>query len=247
MSNELSIPSSSPGELLATVDALRRRTRAARRAYWFPLLLFGLLSVIAAPLYVDSAGQSVRAAMTNPALTGLGGDFLEHSATLGWYWLVALIGGYLLSLGWYRWHAWRVGVQTPTRPYVVAGVVGILLGLALPIVIRFLLLNAAAPVSNATRWATIPLSGVCNRGMVPHLVIAAGLVVLARLERSRGLAAVAATYAAVTILVNVYFQTASFQPGDLNRFSLALAAQLPTPVLLIGGVAALVRARRKAA
>ncbi|MEK8108768.1 hypothetical protein NKG94_35405 [Micromonospora sp. M12] len=61
----------------------------------------------------------MRAAQDNPALTGLGGDFLERSAALGWYWLAALIGGYLLSLWWYRWHGVRVGVQTrpgPTSP-----------------------------------------------------------------------------------------------------------------------------------
>ncbi|MEU4472714.1 hypothetical protein [Micromonospora sp. NPDC023888] len=229
-----------PGELLASVAALRRRTRVTRHAYWLPLLLSGLLMVAAAPLYVESVeSPALRATRDNPALTGLGGDFLERSAALGWYWLVALIGGYLLSLGWYRWHGARVGVQTPTRAYVVAGIVGTLVGLVLPIVLRFLLLNSATALSNATSWVTTPLLGVSHRGMVPHLVIAVGLLVLARLERSRGLTAVTLCYVVAVVLVNAYFQTADLQPGDLNRYSFLLAALLPAPILLVGGIIAL--------
>jgi hypothetical protein len=234
-----------PGELLASMAALRRRTRSARHAYWLPLLLFGLLIALAAPLYVESAEPAaLRAQHANPALTSLGGDFLEGSAPLGWYWLVALIGGYLLSLWWYRWRGQRVGVQTPARPYVVAGIVGTLAGLVLPIVLRLLLLNTATAVSEATAWVTIPLLGISNRGMLPHLIIAVGLVVLARLERSRGLAAVAVIYVAAVLLVNTYFHTTDFEPGDLNRFSFMLAALLPGPILLIGGGVALLGASK---
>ncbi|MET7667544.1 hypothetical protein [Micromonospora luteifusca] len=235
-----------PGELLASVAALRRRTRVARNAYWLPLLLFGLLTAAAAPLYVESVeSPALRATPDNPALTGLGGDFLERSAALGWYWLVALIGGYLLSLWWYRWHGTRVGVQTPTRAYVIAGIAGTLIGIVLPIALRFLLLNTATVISNGTSWATTPLLGISNRGMLPHLVIAVGLLVLARLERSRGLAAVAVCYTAALVFVNIYFQTTNFEPGDLSRFSFLLAALLPAPILLVGGTIALVATNRK--
>ncbi|WP_406073958.1 hypothetical protein [Micromonospora sp. NBC_01638] len=237
-----------PEELLASVAALRRHTRITRHAYWLPLLLFGVLMAGAAPLYVESVeSPDLRVSQDNPALTGLGGDFLERSAALGWYWLVALIGGYLLSLGWYRWHGARVGVQTPTRAYVIAGLVGTLVGLVLPIVLRFLLLNAATVISNGTSWATTPLLGISNRGMLPHLVIAMGLLVLARLERSRGLTVVAVAYAAAVILVNIYFQTADFESGDLNRYSFMLAALLPAPILLVGGSIALFTTGKRSA
>ncbi|MFI5837979.1 hypothetical protein ACIA5A_30345 [Micromonospora sp. NPDC051300] len=229
-----------PEELLASVVALRRRTRALRHAFWFPLLLFGLLTVMAAPLYIESADPfGMRAPAQNPVLTSLGGDFLERSATLGWYWLVALVGGYLISLWWYRRHGERVGVQTRTRAYLVSGVVGTLVGLLLPIALRFLLLNSATTVSNETRWLTVPLMGIANRGMLPHLVIAVGLMVLARLERSRVLAAVAVGYGVAVLLVNLYFHVMEFQPGDLHRLSLMLAALMPSPVLIIGGAVAL--------
>ncbi|MGC4745047.1 hypothetical protein ACLQ28_05215 [Micromonospora sp. DT201] len=235
-----------PGELLASVTALQRRTRAARHAYWLPLLLFGLLMAMAAPLYVESVeSPTLRATQDNPALTGLGGDFLERSAALGWYWLAALIGGYLLSLWWYRWHGLRVGVQTSARPYVIAGIVGTLVGLVLPIVLRFLLLNTAAAISSGTSWATTPLLGVSNRGMLPHLVIAVGLLVLARLERSRGLTAVAVCYVVAVVFINIYFQTTDFEPGDLSRYSFMLAALLPAPILLVGGIVALLTTNKK--
>ncbi|MGC4849241.1 hypothetical protein ACLQ3F_18515 [Micromonospora sp. DT15] len=237
-----------PTELLASVAALQRRTRAARNAYWLPLLLFGLLTAVAAPLYVESVEPSaLRVGEDNPALTGLGGDFLERSAALGWYWLAALIGGYLLSLWWYRWHGVRVGVQTPARPYVIAGIVGTMVGLVLPIVLRHLLLNTTTVISNGTSWLTVPLLGISNRGMIPHLVIALGLLILARLERSRGLTVVAALYVAAIALVNIYFQAANFQPGDLNRYSFLLAALLPAPILLVGGGVALLNTIRKSA
>ncbi|GAB3156851.1 hypothetical protein GCM10027290_55720 [Micromonospora sonneratiae] len=246
MSDQTNTPSNNPtaSELLASVDALRRDARTARHAYWFPLLLFGLLTVIAAPLYVESVDPApMRVPRENHILTGLGGQFLEHSASLGWYWLVALIGGYVASLGFYRFHARRVGVQTPTRGYLIAGIVGIPLGLTLPIMLDFLLLNAATSVSEATSWLTGRLLSISDRGMFPHLIIVVGLVVLARLERSRGLSIVVAGYAAAVLLVNGYFFLADFGSGGLNRFGFMVAALLPAPVLLVGGAVALGWAR----
>ena len=39
-------------ELLAEMKALRHRARTARHAYWFPLVLFGLLTCASVPFYV---------------------------------------------------------------------------------------------------------------------------------------------------------------------------------------------------
>ncbi|MDX5460350.1 MULTISPECIES: hypothetical protein [Micromonospora] len=228
------------------MTTLRRQARAARQAYWLPLLLFGVLIAAAAPLYVESVEPPpLRAGSDGPALTGLGGGFLEKSAALGWYWLVALVGGYLAGLAWYRWHGRRAGVQTPTRAYVVAGIAGTLVGLALPIVLEFLLLNTSAPLSSGTSWLTGPLLGLANRGMLPHLVIAVGLAVLAHLERSRSLWVVVGLYTVVLVAVNAWFQISDLQSGDLTRFSFMLAAMLPAPILLIGGGLALAAAKKQ--
>ncbi|WP_051110679.1 hypothetical protein [Longispora albida] len=237
---------STPGEVLAAVDALRRRTRSARHAYWLPLLLFGLLIVLAAPLYAESADPAlIRAPKHNPALAGLGGDLLEHSGALGWYWLVALIAGYLVSLAWYRWHGSRVGVRTSTRAYVTAGATGILTGLALPMVLRFVLMNWYS--SDLVGWIITPLFRAWSLGLFPHVAIAAGLFVLARLERSQGLVVVAICFAAATALVNLYFAATDLGTADVNRFGYLIAAVLPAPVLLIGGVVAYAGSRKKTA
>ncbi|WP_435055269.1 hypothetical protein [Micromonospora aurantiaca (nom. illeg.)] len=245
------MPSESPREddaqeLLASMTILRRQARAARQAYWLPLLLFGVLIAAAAPLYVESAEPpALRAGSDGPVLTGLGGGFLEKSTALGWYWLAALVGGYLAGLAWYRWHGRRAGVQTPTRAYVIAGITGTLVGLALPVVLEFLLFNTSAPVSGGTSWLTGPLLGLANRGMLPHLVIAVGLAVLAHLERSRSLWVVVGLYTVVLVAVNAWFQVSDLQPGDLTRFSFMLAAMLPAPVLLIGGGLTLAAAKKQ--
>src|ERR1700735_4231927 len=39
-------------DLLGEMTALRRRARAARHAYWFPLVLFGLLSCASARVFI---------------------------------------------------------------------------------------------------------------------------------------------------------------------------------------------------
>src|SRR5690242_2822612 len=107
-----------PEALLADVAALRRAARRDRHAYWLPLVLFGVLALASAPFYVDPIGpDALRAAQDVPAMARLGGDLLLHAAGIGWFWLASLIGGFLASLWWYRRHAVRAGVQTPTRPY----------------------------------------------------------------------------------------------------------------------------------
>jgi hypothetical protein len=85
-----------PGRLLADMAGLRRQTRAARHGYWFPLVLFGLLTCGAAPLYVAAAAprdlSGAYATGRGPLLlTGFppgGGGFY-----IGWYWAAALVGG----------------------------------------------------------------------------------------------------------------------------------------------------------
>jgi hypothetical protein len=38
-----------PADLLGEMRVLRRRARAARHAYWFPLVLFGVLTCASVP------------------------------------------------------------------------------------------------------------------------------------------------------------------------------------------------------
>jgi hypothetical protein len=89
-------------DLLGEMKALRRRARSARHAYWFPLVLFGLLTCLSVPFYIQPGGPSGSAAQANggaPGLPVLGGfsGFLVHRY-LGYYWLAALLAGLLASL-----------------------------------------------------------------------------------------------------------------------------------------------------
>ena len=110
-------------DLLGEMKVLRRRARTARHAYWFPLVLFGVLTCASVPFYIQPdvpAGLTARASGGAPGLPVLGGysGFLVHRY-LGYYWLAALLAGLLLTLLWYRRNAHRVGLQTPARGYVI--------------------------------------------------------------------------------------------------------------------------------
>jgi hypothetical protein len=189
-----------PGELLTDLSRLRRRTRAARQGYWFPLVLFGVLGCAAAPLYLASAASVPAGAGTfQPSNTGpilLGGMPMgQDGFYIGWYWTVALIAGFLLTVLWYWRSARRAGVRTPSRGYVITGIVLTALAVVLP------------PLSRAVPglflvWA--PVGDAWIRGTLAFLIIAIGLWVLVRAERSPGLAVIALAYTAAALLASLY-------------------------------------------
>src|SRR5215470_5379135 len=97
-------PTEGQSGLLDQMTTLRWQARAARHAYWFPLVLFGLLTVASVPFYLQppfsqspaGAGPSAPGStLPGPPLPFLGGSpGLVHSY-LGYYWLAALLGGLL--------------------------------------------------------------------------------------------------------------------------------------------------------
>ena len=232
-------PEGEPGRLLGDLARLRRQTRAARHAYWFPLVLFGLLTCGAAPLYVaaaaprDTSGALVTGRgplLLNGFLPGGGGFYI------GWYWAAALAGGYLLTVVWYRWHARRAGVATPARGYLITGVVLTVLVLAIP--------PLTMKVPGLWRvW--LPFGDVWIRGTLAFLIIAIGLWVLARAERSRALAVIALVYTGAALLSSLYnVENIVFRLGWNPRgtFAWQLTALpnvlLPAVILLVAGCAA---------
>lgn len=90
--------------LLADTHSIRDRTRASMQALWFPLVLFGLLSLA-------SAGVSWRS----------GGE------ALGIFWLIAAPVGIVATSIYYRRSEHRIGLETPVLPAVV-GVAVIIIG-----------------------------------------------------------------------------------------------------------------------
>jgi uncharacterized membrane protein len=189
-----------PGELLSDLSRLRRRTRVIRHGYWFPLVLFGVLGCAAAPLYLASAASiptgsaTYQPSNTGPLLLG-GAPTGRNGFYIGWYWTIALVAGYLLTVLWYWRSARRAGVRTPARGYVITGIVLTGLAVILPP------LSQAVPALFRL-WA--PLGDAWIRGTLAFLIIAVGLWVLARAERSPGLAVIALAYTAAALLASLY-------------------------------------------
>jgi hypothetical protein len=227
--------------LLDEMRKLRRDARSARHAYWFPLVLFSLLTFLAVPFYVpphvpQSAAGVVQAVggSSVPLLSGAPGFLVQNY--LGNYWLVALFGGLALTLVWYRRHARQVGMRTPSRGYVITMTVLTGLTVILPLLAQVPRLG----------FLLMPLPGdLTIRGTFPFLIIAAGLLVLAWAERSVGLAVIAAVYTGTALLASLYNIE-----NELGRLGWSVSSGvpnvlLPAIVLFLGGAIAFTAQRRQ--
>jgi hypothetical protein len=123
--------------LLRDAERLRRRARADRHASSVPLLIFGALTVISAPLAL-------------PAMWPWGDEF----------WLLAGPAGLLAISWWCRRQQARSGVGAGRGSWTVAG------------------------ISVLLAFVVVPLVSIA-----PLPVVAAGLLVVAALQRNRYLAA----------------------------------------------------------
>ena len=219
-----------PASLLTDVRRWRSDARAARHAYWLPLVLFGLVIGASSPFYV-------RHFPPDPELgwTFFGRMFEGSFTILAIYWLVAIGAGLYLTWRWYQRHGRQVGLMTPSRGFVRAGVIVGVLVLVLPV---FPLLPGDLTV----------------RGLLPFLIIAAVLWVLARAERSPGLAVVAAVFTGAALLSSLYntenilFRLGWTPHGSGWSLTALPNILLPALVLLVSGaVAYLVQRHRRAA
>ena len=204
----------------------------------------GLLICASVPFYIVPGyrGGGAGAAQGGPALPMLGGfPGLVVQRYLGYYWLVALLAGLLLTLLWYRRNARRAGLQTPVRGHVITVAVLTVLALVIP-----LLSQVRSP-----RWLSwlqylhlLWPGDLVLRGTFPFVIIAVGLCALAWAERSRALAVIAAVYTAAALLSGLYdIENVLFRlgwnpsGGDWSRTSLPNVL-LPALVLLAAGAGA---------
>ena len=228
--------------LLAELKALRGRVRTERHAYWFPLVLFGLLTCASVPFYVLPGRPGAGFRPVRPALPILGGwPGVTVQGFAGYYWLAALLGGLLLTLLWYRWNARRVGLATPARGYLVT--TAVLTGLAL-VIPPLSQVRSPGWLSWLQHLGVLWPGDLVLRGTFPFVIIAAGLWVLAWAERSRALTVIAAVYTATAVLASLYdIENVLFRLGwhpsgsDLDLTSLPNVL-LPALVLLATGAGA---------
>lgn len=111
-------------DILADLDALRRRTRDDRHAYTFPLFLFGALILLSPVLYATTLPQDDFELVpvgsgVFPQFTAIG---LKYPDLVGWYWIITIIGGLWATSWWYRRRARRHGVETDVRVPTAAAV-----------------------------------------------------------------------------------------------------------------------------
>jgi len=239
-------PAETPEQLLKEARTAQRRARRARHGYWFPLVLFGLLTCASIPFYVRRfPAHSGLYAVTGAAKFFnsyyLGGFGFLTGFYLGYYWLAAMLVGLAATAVWYRLRGDRVGLRTPSRGFVITGLVLLVLALLIPV------LGAHPGVGPL---GVLMPGDLLLRGTFPFVLIGIGLCVLAWAERSVALIVIAAGYLALSLIaslydiVNVFYRVGWNLSPETSRLPNVV---LPALVLLLSGAGAWVvqRGRRR--
>jgi hypothetical protein len=220
-----------PARLLNDLGRLRKQARSIRHAYWLPLVLFGLVISASSPFYLVTLPSPAEAVLWTETGTfaGFNGMLAGNSTALTIYWLLALGTGLYLTRLWYLRHGRQVGLMTPARGFVIAGVIVGVLVIVLP------------------AMQLLP-GDLVVRGTLPFLIIAATLWVLAWAERSRALLFVAALFTGSALLASLYNVeniVSWFGWSPSLTFSTLPNILLPALVLLVSGACTYVVQRRR--
>jgi hypothetical protein len=119
MTHESAPHTHDPQELLSAVRDLTRKVRAAQRGTWFPLLVFGVVTLAVIPVY-RYAPHHLEGCRSGPGATVVCAAVIPGVLV---YWPVALVLAYAVIAAFYVRQSRRRGVGTRIRPYVVAGVI----------------------------------------------------------------------------------------------------------------------------
>jgi hypothetical protein len=225
-------PAGDPQRLLADTRDLARRVRRAQRDTWSALLVLGATVLLAIPFY--EYGHNVTAHCQTTA----GGRVLVCSRypTLAlWYWPVALVAAYAIIGAIFARRARSRGVGARVRPYVIGGIMLVVVAILIPV------WDLEHPLS----WAALAgghlqpgsaMAARLYRLTGPLGVIGLGLLVLTRVERSRALAAFSVAYlVAVAVTTSTghhagrLFLPGVLAPGLILLAGAALFAVLERP------------------
>jgi hypothetical protein len=203
-------PGDDPHRLLSTLRDLARRVRAEQRATWFPLLVFAALTFVAIPVRRYSGHhQTCRAMPVGQLCTAYSNADLV-------YWPVVLVLAYVAIVAFYLRRSRARGVDTPVRPYAVAGII------------------IAVLLSGLAIWELHhPQTALPYRLFSAGAAIGLGLLVLSWVERNRVLLGVTLLYLAV-VLVPITFGPDPFDPP---WYSLPVVSQGSVLLLASAGFA----------
>src|SRR5580693_1976096 len=190
-----------PEQLLSQARSVRRDARRARHANWFPLVLFGLLTCASVPFYirnvpfVDEFYRSRHAGFAFLQSEYFGGFAFSTGAGIAYYWLAAILVGLAATAVWYRLRGNRVGLRTPSRGFIITGLMLVVLALLIPVL---------ASLPGLGQLVILMPGDLLIRGTFPLVLIGIGLCALAWAERSIALAVIAAGYLAVSFVASLY-------------------------------------------
>jgi hypothetical protein len=191
---DASVPQGTPHELLSATRELTRRVRTTQRSTGFPLLVLGLVTLLAAPF--ERYGHVVRTCESNHAA----GSYVcsLYPSLLFVYWPIALTLAYVAIAGLSIRRSLQRGVGTRIKPYVIAGVV---LALALTAITLWIAHNPTAHQEflGGRRVGSTQLSTYLLRLVSPQAAIGLALLVLARIERNLALLAFALGYLVIIV------------------------------------------------
>jgi hypothetical protein len=111
-------PQDGPRELLSDTRRLTRQVRRAQRGTWFPLLLFGVLTLASIPI-IRYNRHPMDCRVIRPAAEVC----IAFSPWSYVYWPVALVLAYAAIAAFYTHRARERGVGARVRPYVITGII----------------------------------------------------------------------------------------------------------------------------
>jgi hypothetical protein len=212
-----------PDELLSGTRRLTLRVRQAQRGTWFPLLLFGVITLASAPLILSSRN------VVDCRVLSHGRVCLAFSPWSYVYWPLASVLGYAVVAVFYLHRARRRGIGTRVRPYAFAGVItaAAATGVSLWLVLR----PAAGGYPPAAPSSATEL---LYRLVSPEAGIGLALLVLAWVERNSALLLFGLAY--LVIACSGWMQDHRSLPG----FLLAVTGAM----LIAGGIGFALAERR---
>ncbi|MBS2532979.1 hypothetical protein KGQ20_09345 [Catenulispora sp. NF23] len=230
---EASVPApGSPREVLAGLGDLTRRVRTAQRGTWFPLLLLGLL--LAGGIVVDRLTHSAHGFPCPPgAATGIACVRVKQGSPL--YWSLGLVLVYAATAFFYLRRARSRGVGTLVRPFVIAGIVIVLL--VAPT--RFWTGGVTAPGAPVDFFglhfhAAPGTASVLSRLTGRAVSVGVPLLVLSWIERNLALLLFTVAYLVIEL---VPITVAAGGTGPVSPWSALPGLAVPAGFLLLGALA----------